>query len=137
MLQKRTGLVPDAYFSARKIAWILDHVKGARDAAEKGELLFGTVDTWLIWNLTKGAVHVTDYTNAARTMLFDIHRCGWEEEILELFRMPKICSCVSPKKPLDGRTSGSISFGIRNSSNISSSQQHLCMSNNMVLAAFV
>ena len=80
MLQKRTGLVPDAYFSASKIAWILDHVKGAREAAEKGELLFGTVDTWLIWNLTKGAVHVTDYTNAARTMLFDIHRCCWEEE---------------------------------------------------------
>ena len=89
MLQKRTGLVPDAYFSASKIAWILDHVKGAREAAEKGELLFGTVDTWLIWNLTKGAVHVTDYTNAARTMLFDIHRCCWEEEILELFRIPK------------------------------------------------
>ena len=89
MLQKRTGLVPDAYFSASKIVWILDHVKGAREAAEKGELLFGTVDTWLIWNLTKGAVHVTDYTNAARTMLFDIHRCCWEEEILELFRIPK------------------------------------------------
>ena len=105
MLQKRTGLVPDAYFSASKIAWILDHVKGARDAAEKGELLFGTVDTWLIWNLTKGAVHVTDYTNAARTMLFDIHRCCWEEEILELFRIPKeMLPEVLPSSGLFGET---------------------------------
>ena len=111
MLQKRTGLVPDAYFSASKIAWILDHVKGARDAAEKGELLFGTVDTWLIWNLTKGAVHVTDYTNAARTMLFDIHRCCWEEEILELFRIPKeMLPEVLPSSGLFGETQEQI-FG--------------------------
>ena len=72
-VQKTTGLIPDAYFSASKIAWILDHVTGAREKAEAGDLLFGTVDTWLIWNLTKGAVHVTDYTNASRTMMFDIH----------------------------------------------------------------
>lgn len=105
MLQKRTGLVPDAYFSASKIAWILDHVKGAREAAEKGDLLFGTVDTWLIWNLTKGAVHVTDYTNAARTMLFDIHRCCWAEEILELFRIPKeMLPEVRPSSGLFGET---------------------------------
>ena len=111
MLQKRTGLVPDAYFSASKIAWILDHVKGARDAAEKGELLFGTVDTWLIWNLTKGAVHVTDYTNAARTMLFDIHRCCWEEEILELFRIPKeMLPEVRPSSGFFGETQEQI-FG--------------------------
>ena len=111
MLQKRTGLVPDAYFSASKIAWILDHVKGAREAAEKGELLFGTVDTWLIWNLTKGAVHVTDYTNAARTMLFDIHRCCWEEEILELFRIPKeMLPEVRPSSGLFGETQEQI-FG--------------------------
>lgn len=111
MLQKRTGLVPDAYFSASKIAWILDHVKGAREAAEKGELLFGTVDTWLIWNLTKGAVHVTDYTNAARTMLFDIHRCCWEEEILELFRIPKeMLPEVLPSSGLFGETQEQI-FG--------------------------
>ena len=72
IIRKKTGLIPDAYFSATKIAWILDHVEGAREKAEKGELLFGTVDTWLIWKLTGGAVHVTDYTNASRTMLFDI-----------------------------------------------------------------
>ena len=89
MLQKRTGLVPDAYFSASKIAWILDHVKGAREAAEKGELLFGTVDTWLIWNLTKGAVHVTDYTNASRTLLLNIHTMLWDNDLLELFTIPK------------------------------------------------
>ena len=89
----------------------LDHVKGARDAAEKGELLFGTVDTWLIWNLTKGAVHVTDYTNAARTMLFDIHRCCWEEEILELFRIPKeMLPEVLPSSGLFGETQEQI-FG--------------------------
>jgi len=110
-VQKTTGLVPDAYFSASKIAWILDHVKGAREAAEKGELLFGTVDTWLIWNLTKGAVHVTDYTNAARTMLFDIHRCCWEEEILELFRIPKeMLPEVRPSSGFFGETQEQI-FG--------------------------
>lgn len=89
MLQERTGLVPDAYFSASKIEWILDHVDGAREQAEKGDLLFGTVDTWLIWNLTKGAVHATDYTNAARTMLFDIRKLCWDKEILELFHIPE------------------------------------------------
>ena len=97
--------------SASKIAWILDHVKGAREAAEKGDLLFGTVDTWLIWNLTKGAVHVTDYTNAARTMLFDIHRCCWEEEILELFRIPKeMLPEVRPSSGFFGETQEQI-FG--------------------------
>ena len=86
-------------------------MKGARDAAEKGELLFGTVDTWLIWNLTKGAVHVTDYTNAARTMLFDIHRCCWEEEILELFRIPKeMLPEVRPSSGFFGETQEQI-FG--------------------------
>ena len=68
-VRQKTGLIPDAYFSGSKIAWILNHVPGARERAENGELLFGTVDTWLIWNLTKGAVHVTDYTNASRTCL--------------------------------------------------------------------
>ncbi len=81
-VREKTGLVPDAYFSASKIAWILENVEGARKKAEAGKLLFGTVDTWLIWNLTKGAVHVTDYTNASRTMLFDIHRLQWDDEIL-------------------------------------------------------
>ena len=79
VIRQKTGLIPDAYFSATKIEWILDHVDGARQRAEKGELLFGTVDTWLIWNLTKGRVFVTDYTNASRTMLFNIHERCWDE----------------------------------------------------------
>lgn len=87
-VQEKTGLVPDAYFSATKIAWILEHVSGARAAAERGDLLFGTVDSWLIWKLTDGKEHVTDYTNASRTMLFDIHNLCWDEEILEYFRIP-------------------------------------------------
>lgn len=87
-IREKTGLVPDAYFSATKIVWILDNVEGAREKAEKGELLFGTVDTWLIWNLTKGKVHVTDYTNASRTMLYDIHNLQWDEELLEYFNIP-------------------------------------------------
>ena len=73
VIKEKTGLIPDAYFSASKIAWILENVHGAREKAEAGKLLFGTVDTWLIWQMTKGMVHVTDYTNASRTMLFDIH----------------------------------------------------------------
>ena len=87
-VRERTGLIPDAYFSGSKLAWILDHVDGARERARKGELLFGTVDTWLIWNLTGGRVHVTDYTNASRTMLFDIHRLCWDEELLRYFDIP-------------------------------------------------
>ncbi|MDR3249142.1 MAG: glycerol kinase, partial [Treponema sp.] len=88
-IQKTTGLVPDAYFSGTKIAWILDHVEGARDKARRGEILFGTVDTWLIWKLTNGAVHVTDYTNASRTMLFDIHRLDWDDKLLETLDIPR------------------------------------------------
>ncbi len=96
-LSERTGLVPDAYFSASKLEWILDHVEGAREAAERGELLFGTVDTWLIWNLTKGRVHCTDYSNASRTMLFNLKTLSWDEEICELFHipmsmLPRVCS---------------------------------------------
>lgn len=87
-IREKTGLIPDAYFSATKIAWILEHVEGARERAKKGELLFGTVDTWLIWNLTKGAVHVTDYTNASRTMLFNIHEMRWDEELLDKLEIP-------------------------------------------------
>lgn len=88
MIREKTGLIPDAYFSASKIAWILENVEGARQRADNGELLFGTVDSWLIWNLTKGAVHVTDYTNASRTMLFNIHKLVWDEELLKLFNIP-------------------------------------------------
>ena len=83
-----TGLIPDAYFSASKIQWILDNVEGAREKAERGDLLFGTVDTWLIWKLTGGKIHATDYTNASRTMLYDIHNLRWDEKLLELFHVP-------------------------------------------------
>lgn len=111
-IREKTGLVPDAYFSASKIAWILKSVPGVRERAEAGELLFGTVDTWLIWNLTKGAVHVTDYTNASRTMLFDIHKLCWDAEIMERFEIP---ACILPKvKPsgcIFGHTDGSVLGG--------------------------
>ena len=94
MIRKKTGLIIDAYFSATKIKWILDHVEGARERAERGELLFGTVETWLIWKLTKGKVHVTDYSNASRTMLFNINTLEWDEEILNLLDIP---SSMLPK----------------------------------------
>ena len=87
--RKKTGLVLDPYFSGTKLRWILDHVPGAREQASAGELLFGTVETWLIWKLTGGKVHVTDYTNASRTMLFNIHTLTWDEEILRLLDIPK------------------------------------------------
>ena len=86
--QSKTGLVLDAYFSATKIKWILDNVEGARERAEKGELLFGTIDSWLIWKLTSGKVHVTDYSNASRTMLFNIHTLEWDREILDILTIP-------------------------------------------------
>lgn len=84
-----TGLIPDAYFSASKIAWILENVEGARELSEEGKLLFGTIDSWLIYNLTGGKIHVTDYTNASRTMLFDIKNICWDEELLLYFKIPK------------------------------------------------
>ncbi|MGN0388324.1 MAG: glycerol kinase GlpK [Suilimivivens sp.] len=112
MIREKTGLVPDAYFSGTKIAWILDHVPGARERAEKGELLFGTVDTWLIYNLTKGAVHVTDYTNASRTMLFDIHNLCWDEELLKLLAIPKsMLPEVKPSSCIYGYTDSSVTGG--------------------------
>ena len=105
IVRKKTGLVPDAYFSATKIVWILENVEGAREKAEKGELLFGTVDTWLIWNLTKGKVHVTDYTNASRTMIYDIHNLKWDEELLEYFNIPKsMLPTVCPSSYVYGYT---------------------------------
>ena len=87
-IAEKTGLLIDAYFSATKIKWILDNVEGARQKAKKGELLFGTVDTWLIWKFTKGKAHVTDYSNASRTMLFNIHSLQWDEDLLKLFDIP-------------------------------------------------
>ena len=89
LIRDRTGLVIDAYFSATKVAWILDNVEGARERAEKGELAFGTVDSWLIWNLTGGRTHVTDVTNASRTMLYNIHTLEWDEELLKLLGVPR------------------------------------------------
>ncbi len=88
MIRQKTGLIIDPYFSATKIRWILDHVAGAQRRAEKGELLFGTIDTWLIWKLTNGRVHATDFTNASRTMLFNIHTLQWDEDILRLLNIP-------------------------------------------------
>lgn len=93
-IRKKTGLVIDAYFSATKIAWILDNVEGVREKAERGDILFGTVDTWLVWHLTRGKVHVTDYSNASRTMLFNIHTLEWDEEILKKLNIPR---CILPK----------------------------------------
>ena len=92
--RSKTGLVIDAYFSATKIRWILENVPGAREKAEKGQLLFGTVETWLIWKLTKGAVHVTDYSNASRTMLFNINTLTWDEDILKELNIP---ACILPE----------------------------------------
>jgi glycerol kinase len=88
LIQEKTGLIIDAYFSASKIKWILDHVEGARALAENGDLCFGTVDSWLVWKLTNGKVHVTDATNASRTMLFNIHSLEWDTELLDLFTIP-------------------------------------------------
>ena len=88
-IKKTTGLVPDAYFSGPKIRWILDRVPGAQERAEKGEILFGTVDTWLIWKLTGGSAHVTDYTNASRTMIFDIHTLDWDDTLLKALNIPR------------------------------------------------
>ena len=93
-IRKKTGLIPDPYFSATKLEWILKNVPGARQRAERGELLFGTVDTWLVWRLTGGRVFATDYTNASRTMLFNIHTLEWDDELLELFGVPR---CMLPE----------------------------------------
>ena len=105
MIYNKTGLVLDAYFSATKIKWILDNVPGAKEKALKGQLAFGTIDTYLIWNLTKKHVHATDYTNASRTMLFNIHTLTWDDELLELFGIPKsMLPKVYPSSHLYGYT---------------------------------
>ena len=112
LIKKKTGLIADAYFSGTKIAWILDNVPGARLRAQRGELLFGTVDTWLVYNLTKGRVHVTDYTNASRTMIFDIHRLCWDEELLELLNIPvSMLPEVKPSSCIYGYTDDSVLGG--------------------------
>ncbi|MCL2864856.1 MAG: glycerol kinase GlpK [Lachnospiraceae bacterium] len=109
--QKKTGLVMDAYFSATKIKWILDHVTGARERAEKGELLFGTVETWLIWKFTKGDVHISDYSNAARTMLFNINTLEWDADIIAELDIPRsMLPEVKKSSEIYGTTSPSL-FG--------------------------
>ncbi|MCK9350371.1 MAG: glycerol kinase GlpK [Clostridiales bacterium] len=111
LFRQKTGLVIDAYFSATKIKWILDHVPGLRDRAEKGDILFGTVETWLIWRLTRGKVHVTDYSNASRTMLFNILDLRWDEEILEILDIPKkMLPEARPSSEIYGETDASF-FG--------------------------
>ncbi|MCL2215959.1 MAG: glycerol kinase GlpK [Defluviitaleaceae bacterium] len=106
IIKEKTGLIVDAYFSATKVRWILENVPGARAAAEKGDLLFGTVDTWLVWNMTQGKIHVTDYSNASRTMMFNIHTLEWDDEILkELGIPPQILPEVKPSSCLYGYAS--------------------------------
>ena len=111
MFREKTGLVLDAYFSGTKLKWILDNVPNARERAEAGELLFGTIDTWIIWKLTHGKVHVTDYSNASRTMLFNIHTLEWDEEILKILDIPRqMLPEVKPSSYLYGHTEARI-FG--------------------------
>ncbi len=105
MIQEKTGLIIDAYFSATKLKWILDHLPGAREKAVKGELAFGTIDSWLTWKLTNGDVHVTDVSNASRTMLFNIHSLQWDEELLRIFDIPPaILPSVKPSSKIYGVT---------------------------------
>lgn len=108
-IKKKTGLLLDPYFSASKIAWILDNVDGAREMADKGELCFGTIDSWLIWNLTGGKVHATDYSNASRTMLYNINTLEWDDDLLKLFNIPSsLLPTVYPSSHIYGYTEKSI-----------------------------
>jgi glycerol kinase len=112
-VRRKTGLVPDAYFSATKLAWLLDRVPGARRRATRGELAFGTVDTWLVWNLTGGAVHATDPSNASRTMLFNLARGDWDEGLLKTFRIPRsVLPAIVPSSGVLGETAPGL-FGAR------------------------
>lgn len=113
LIMEKTGLVVDAYFSATKVKWILDNVEGARERAQKGELLFGTVETWLIWKLTGGEVHVTDYSNASRTMMFNINTLTWDEDILRVLDIPKaMLPQVRNSSEVYGETKASIIGGV-------------------------
>lgn len=109
LIRGKTGLLLDPYFSASKVAWILDNVEGARERAERGDLCFGTIDSWLIWNLTAGRVHATDYSNASRTMLFNINTLKWDEELLEIFNIPSsMLPEVLPSSHIFGHTDSKI-----------------------------
>ncbi len=110
---EKTGLIIDAYFSATKIRWILDNVKGTRKLAEDGQLAFGTIDSWLVWNLTRGKLHITDVTNASRTMLFNIHTLKWDKDLLEMFNIPaSMLPEVKSSSEIYGKTSGQLGYGI-------------------------
>jgi len=113
MILEKTGLIIDAYFSATKVKWILDNVKDARKLAEEGQLAFGTIDTWLVWNLTRGQVHITDVSNASRTMLFNIHTLQWDEDLLKLFNIPTaMLPTVRSSSEIYGNTVGLFSTSI-------------------------
>ncbi|WP_433944791.1 glycerol kinase GlpK [Paenibacillus sp. SN-8-1] len=112
LFREKTGLLIDAYFSGTKVKWILDHVEGSRERAERGELLFGTIDTWLIWKLSGGAVHVTDYSNASRTLMYNIHELKWDDELLEILDIPKaMLPEVRPSSEVYGHTADYHFFG--------------------------
>ncbi|KGR78395.1 glycerol kinase GlpK [Ureibacillus manganicus] len=112
LFREKTGLLIDAYFSGTKVKWILDHVEGAREKAEKGQLLFGTIDTWIIWKLTEGKVHVTDYSNASRTLMYNIFELKWDEELLDILGIPKsMLPEVRPSSEIYGEVSKNHFFG--------------------------
>ena len=113
MILEKTGLIIDAYFSATKVKWILDNVEGARKLADEGKLAFGTIDSWLVWKLTNGELHITDVSNASRTMLFNIHSLNWDEELLDLFNIPQsMLPEVKSSSELYGKTAGRFIPGI-------------------------
>ncbi|WP_394679801.1 glycerol kinase GlpK [uncultured Exiguobacterium sp.] len=112
LFREKTGLLIDAYFSGTKVKWILDHVEGARERAERGELLFGTIDTWLIWKLSGGKAHVTDYSNASRTLMYNIHELKWDDELLDILDVPKaMLPEVRPSSEVYAETAGYHFFG--------------------------
>ncbi|MBP3815838.1 MAG: glycerol kinase GlpK [Firmicutes bacterium] len=122
--KSKTGLVIDPYFSGTKVRWILENIDGAREKAEAGDLFFGTIDTWLVWNLTKGKLHITDYSNASRTMMFNIHELKWDEEILETLDVPKsMLPQVKPSSQVYGETDPEIFGGPIKISGIAGDQQ--------------
>jgi glycerol kinase len=124
LIRDKTGLVIDSYFSGSKIAWILDNVPGARQKAEAGRLAFGTIDTWLVWKLTDGQLHVTDSSNASRTMLYDIHRGGWDDELLKLFNIPRsMLAEVRPSSGVYGEITSSVGLGTVPIAGIAGDQQ--------------
>ncbi|MDU2066392.1 MAG: glycerol kinase GlpK, partial [Sporomusaceae bacterium] len=113
MIREKTGLVVDAYFSGTKVKWILDHVEGAREKAEKGDLLFGTIDTWLVWKLTAGKTHVTDYSNASRTLMYNIRALKWDKELLDILTVPEsMLPQVCPSSQVYGHTDAKFFYGV-------------------------